>query len=78
MAEGTNLMRDKKPRKLLKALIPQPLLPSLGEGELEPQAESLAPSLPSLGEGFQYVPAYNGTLLLLTATGLSSYIDSIR
>jgi predicted ATP-dependent endonuclease of OLD family len=50
----------------LKALIPQPLLPSLGEGEPEPQAESLAPS-PKLwpyghsrkgegwGEGFQCV-----------------------
>ncbi len=43
-------MRDKKRRKSLKALIPQPLLPSLGEGEPEPKAESLAPS-PKLGRG---------------------------
>jgi hypothetical protein len=43
-------MRDKKQRKSLKALIPQPLLPSLGEGEPEPKAESLAPS-PKLGRG---------------------------
>ncbi len=43
-------MRDKKQRKSLKALIPQPLLPSLGEGEPELKAESLAPS-PKLGRG---------------------------
>ncbi len=43
-------MRDKKQRKSLKALIPQPLLPSLGEGEPEPKAESLSPS-PKLGRG---------------------------
>jgi hypothetical protein len=47
---GRNLMRDKKQRKSLKALIPQPLLPNLGEGELEPKAESLSPS-PKLGRG---------------------------
>jgi predicted metal-dependent enzyme (double-stranded beta helix superfamily) len=34
----------------LKALIPQPLLPSLGEGEPEPKAKSLTPS-PKLGRG---------------------------
>jgi hypothetical protein len=43
-------MWDKKQRRSLKALIPQPLLPSLGEGEPEPTAESLAPS-PKFGRG---------------------------
>jgi hypothetical protein len=40
-ADFRNLMRREKQRKSLKALIPQPLLPSLGEGEPEPKAESL-------------------------------------
>ncbi len=65
-------MRDKKQRKPLKALIPRPLLPSLGEGEPEPTAESLVLKKSSTwGDpktGFSAAPSpkvvFSGILLL--------------
>jgi hypothetical protein len=50
MGRSTAALPELLERKSLKALIPQPLLPSLGEGEPELKAQSLPPS-PKLWRG---------------------------